>query len=110
MPAYLFLALAIVAEIIATSALKLTEGFTRLWPSLVVLVGYGAAFYFLSLSLKSLPISLAYAIWSGVGVVAIKIIGVVLFKEQITLMMVLGTAFVVVGIVILHAAQGQAGH
>jgi small multidrug resistance pump len=107
MHAYVMLAIAIFAEIIGTTALKFSDGFTRLLPSLCVAVGYGAAFYFLSLTLRTLPISLAYAIWSGVGVVAIKIIGVVVFKEQLTVTMGVGTTLVVIGIVILHAAQGQ---
>jgi multidrug transporter EmrE-like cation transporter len=66
---WLFLSIAIVAEVIGTSALKAAEGFTRLGPSLVVIVGYGMSFYFLSLALRGIPVGVAYAVWSGVGIV-----------------------------------------
>ena len=76
---YLYLAIAIVAEVIGTSALKAAEGFTRPLPSLVVIAGYGVAFYFLSLSLKAIPVGIAYAIWSGAGV-ALIVAGVVVIQ------------------------------
>ena len=80
---YLYLAIAILAEVIGTSALKAAEGFTRPLPSLVVAVGYGTAFYFLSLALKVIPVGIAYAIWSGVGVALITLIGWVMFKQRL---------------------------
>ena len=70
---WLILAVAIVAEVIATSALKLSDGFTRLWPSLLVVVGYGTAIYLLSLTLKVIPVGIVYAIWSGIGIVLIAL-------------------------------------
>lgn len=73
---YLYLLVAIVCEVIATSALKAANGFTVLVPSLIVIVGYGAAFFFLSLTLRTLPVGIAYAIWSGLGIVLISIVGV----------------------------------
>jgi len=72
---FLYLLLAIVSEVIATSSLKASQGFSRLWPSLLVVVGYGAAFYWFSLSLKQIPLGIAYAIWSGLGTVGVVLIG-----------------------------------
>jgi small multidrug resistance pump len=78
---YVYLSIAIVAEVIATSALKSSEEFTRLWPSVIVVVGYAVAFYFLSLVLKTIPVGIAYAIWAGLGIVLIALIGAVVFKQ-----------------------------
>ncbi|HET8700785.1 MAG TPA: multidrug efflux SMR transporter, partial [Nitrococcus sp.] len=80
---WLFLGVAIVAEVTATSALKAAEGFTRLWPSLIVVTGYAIAFYFLSLTLRSIPIGIVYAIWSGVGIALITLIGWVFFRQTL---------------------------
>ena len=81
MSAYLYLSVAIAAEVIATSALRAAEGFTVLWPSLIAVVGYVVAFYFLSLTLKTMPVGVAYAIWSGVGIVVVSIVALVLYKQ-----------------------------
>ena len=97
-----YLSIAIVAEIIATSALKSAEGFTRLWPSLVTIVGYAIAFFCLSLSLRHIPVGIAYAIWSGVGIVAISIIGFVLFKQSLDLAGFIGIGLIVAGVVVLN--------
>lgn len=97
-----YLSIAIVAEIIATSALKSAEGFTRLWPSLVTIVGYAIAFFCLSLSLRHIPLGIAYAIWSGVGIVAISIIGFVLFKQSLDLAGFIGIGLIVAGVVVLN--------
>ncbi|MDX1604859.1 MAG: multidrug efflux SMR transporter, partial [Candidatus Competibacterales bacterium] len=78
---YLQLLIAIVAEVVATSALKATAGFTRLWPSLVVVVGYGCAFYFLSLCLRTIPVGVAYAVWAGLGMVLVALAGAVLYRQ-----------------------------
>ncbi len=75
MPQYLYLAIAIVAEVIATSALKASDQFSKLVPSLIVVLGYGVAFYFLALCLRTIPVGVAYAIWSGLGVVLVALIG-----------------------------------
>lgn len=99
---YLYLAIAIVAEVIGTSALKAAEGFTRPLPSLVVIVGYGAAFFFLSLALKVIPVGIAYAIWSGVGVALITLIGWVLFKQRLDAPALAGLALIVAGVVVIH--------
>lgn len=105
---YLYLAIAIVAEVIGTSALKATEGFTRLLPSLVVVIGYGTAFYFLSLTLKVIPVGIAYAIWSGVGVALITLIGWVLFKQRLDAPALAGLALIVAGVVVIHFFSGAA--
>jgi small multidrug resistance pump len=105
---YLYLAIAIVAEVIGTSALKAAEGFTRPLPSLVVVVGYGTAFYFLSLALKTIPVGIAYAIWSGVGVALITLIGWLLFKQRLDAPALLGLALIVAGVVVIHFFSGAA--
>ncbi len=100
--AYLYLAIAIVAEVIGTSALKAAEGFTRPLPTVVVAVGYGAAFYFLSLALKVIPVGIAYAIWSGVGVALITLIGWLVFKQRLDAPAMLGVALIVAGVAVIH--------
>ena len=74
MKQWLFLSIAIVSEVLATSALKSSNGFTRLWPSIVVIAGYAVAFFFLSLTLRTIPVGIAYAIWSGAGIVLVTLI------------------------------------
>ncbi|RJO69367.1 QacE family quaternary ammonium compound efflux SMR transporter [Nocardia panacis] len=99
----LFLALAIACEITATVSLKLAEGFTKLAPSIVVVLGYIAAFYFLSQSLKrGMPIGVAYGIWSAIGVAAIAVIGVLFLSEHLTLIQVGGIALVILGVLALE--------
>ena len=99
---YLYLAIAIVCEVIGTSALKATEGFTRVGPSIVVVVGYGLAFYFLSLTLKTVPVGVAYAIWSGAGVALITLIGWLVFKQRLDLPAILGILLIVAGVVVIQ--------
>lgn len=104
--AYLYLAIAIVAEVIGTSALKAAEGFTRPLPTVVVAVGYSAAFYFLSLALKVIPVGIAYAIWSGVGVALITLIGWLVFKQRLDAPAMLGVALIVAGVAVIHLFSG----
>ncbi len=99
---WIYLALAIGSEVVATSSLKSTEGFTKLWPSLLVLAGYSAAFYFLSLTLDTIPIGVAYAIWSGVGVAAIVLVSVVVFDQKIDLAGMIGIGLIIAGVVVLR--------
>jgi len=99
---YMYLVIAIVAEVIGTSALKAAEGFTRPLPSLVVVIGYGVAFYFLSLSLKVIPVGIAYAIWSGVGVALITLIGWLVFKQRLDAPALAGLALIVAGVVLIQ--------
>ena len=99
---YLYLALAIVCEVIGTSALKAANGFTRLVPSLVVAGGYAAAFFFLSLTLRTVPIGVAYAIWSGAGVVLLTLIAYVVYRQSLDAAALIGMALIVAGVVIIH--------
>lgn len=102
MSKWIFLTLAIISEVIGTSFLKSTEGFTKLLPSMIVLVGYCAAFYFLSLTLDSIPIGMAYAIWSGVGIAAITVVSVVFFEQKLDFAAVIGMGLIIAGVVVLR--------
>ena len=99
---WVYLGLAIFSEVIATASLKSTEGFTRLVPSIVVLVGYSAAFYFLSLTLDAIPIGVAYAVWSGVGVATITLVSFVVYDQKIDAAGLLGIGLIVAGVVVLR--------
>ncbi len=99
---YWYLTIAIIAEVLATSALKESQGFSRLLPSLVVMAGYGASFYFLSLVLQTIPIGVAYALWAGLGIVLITIVGAVMFGQTMDLPAVLGIALIISGVVVLR--------
>ncbi len=99
---WLYLCLAIFSEVLATSFLKSSEGFTKLWPSIIVLVGYILAFYFLSLTLDTIPIGIAYAIWSGVGVASITIVSIVAFDQKIDLSAIIGIGLIIIGVVVLR--------
>ena len=99
---YLYLGIAIVAEVVATSALKASDGFTRTGPSLIVAIGYGIAFYFLSLVLKTVPMGVAYAVWSGVGIVLIAAIGWLLMKQPLDLPALLGIGLIVAGVTVIQ--------
>lgn len=108
--AWIYLGIAIVAEIIATSALQATQGFSKLWPSVLTLVGYGLAFYFLSLTLRSIPLGIAYAIWSGVGIVCVSIFAFFFYKQSLDLPAVLGMSMIVGGVVIINLFSKSVGH
>ncbi len=97
-----YLILAITSEVIATSALKATDGFTRWQPSLLVLAGYSSATYFLSLTLKVIPIGVAYALWSGIGVTLITLVGWVIYNQKLDTPAMLGIGFIVTGVIILN--------
>ena len=99
---YLYLGIAVAAEVIATSALKASDGFTRLLPSLVVVVGYGIAFYFLSLVLKTVPVGVAYAIWSGAGIVLIGLVGWLVLKQPLDLPAALGMGLIIAGVAVIQ--------
>jgi small multidrug resistance pump len=107
---WLFLSIAIVAEVIATSALKAADGFSHLGPSLVVIVGYGIAFYFLSLALRGIPVGIAYAVWSGVGIVLISVIGWLAFGQTLDGAAVLGIALIMAGVVVLNVFSKSPVH
>ncbi len=99
--AWLYLSVAIVSEVIATSALKAADGFTRPLPSLVVVAGYATAFWFLSLTLRTMPVGIAYAVWSGVGIALIALIGWLVFGQTLDAPALLGLALIVAGVVVL---------
>ena len=107
---YLYLSFAIVAEVIATSALKASEGFTRPWPTTIVVLGYGAAFYFLSLVLKTVPVGVAYAIWGGAGIVLIALIGWLVLKQPLDLPAVLGIGLIVAGVAVIQLFSTATPH
>ncbi|WP_433532293.1 DMT family transporter [Micromonospora sp. CA-263727] len=100
--AYVFLLLAIAAEVAGTSLLKSTEGFTRLWPTLGLVVAYVTAFALLAQAVKGIPVGVAYAMWSGLGTAAIVAIGAVFLGEPLTLTKVLGVGIVIAGVVLLN--------
>lgn len=107
---YLFLGVAIVAEVIATSALKASDRFTKLGPSLVTVVGYGVAFYCLSLTLRTVPIGVAYAIWSALGIVLISIVGWAFFKQALDLPAILGMGLIVAGVLVINLCSKTVSH
>jgi small multidrug resistance pump len=110
MKTYLLLLLAIVAEVIATSGLKASENFTRLAPSLLVVAGYGTAFFCLSLTLKTLPLGVAYAIWSGVGTVLVAVVGWLLYRQQLDLPAMIGIGLIVAGTIVLNLFSKVSTH
>lgn len=107
---WLFLAIAIISEVIATSALKSSEGFTRVMPSLLVVAGYAAAFYFLSLTLKSIPVGVAYAVWSGVGIVLVTAIAWVLHGQRLDVWGFVGIALIIGGVAVLNILSKTSAH
>ena len=107
---YLYLGIAIIMEIIATSSLKASEGFTKLAPSAISLIGYAIAFYCLSLTLRTIPVGIAYAIWSGVGIAVIALIGWLVFRQPLDLPGIIGITFILVGVIILNVFSKTASH
>lgn len=107
---WLFLGIAIACEVIATSNLKLSEGFTKWLPSTLVVVGYAAAFYFLSLTLKTIPVGVAYAVWSGLGIVAISIVAWFAFGQKPDLWGVVGMGLIIAGVVVLNTLSNTTAH
>ena len=108
--AYLFLAVAILAEVIATSTLKASSGFTKIVPSLATVVGYGVSFYFLSLTLAVLPTGIAYAIWSGVGIVLISLIGWIIFGQSLDAPAIAGMGLILAGVVVINVFSKSSTH
>lgn len=107
---WLFLFVAIFAEVIATSSLKASAGFSRLGPSLLAVAGYGVAFYCLSLTLRTIPVGIAYAIWSGVGIVLVTLIAWLIFGQKLDLPAVAGMALIIAGVVVLNLFSKSAVH
>jgi small multidrug resistance pump len=107
---YVYLGIAIVSEVIATSALKASNEFSRLLPSVVVVLGYAVAFYFLSLTLRTIPVGIAYAIWSGVGIVLIALVGVLWFGQALDLPAILGMGLIVAGVIVVNGFSKSLPH
>ncbi|GEM85266.1 MULTISPECIES: multidrug efflux SMR transporter [Meiothermus] len=105
MNGWVLLLLAIVSEVIGSTGLKATQGFSKLGPSVVVVVGYASAFYFLSLALKTIPLNTAYAVWSGLGTALIAVLGWLVLKEPMNLPIALGIGLIIVGVVVLNLAS-----
>lgn len=107
---YIYLIVAVAAETIGTTALQASQQFSRLVPSLIVLVAYGFSFYMLGLTLKVMPVGIVYAIWSGLGIVLIAVIGLVVFGQKLDLPALLGMAMILAGILVIHLFSGSSGH
>jgi multidrug transporter EmrE-like cation transporter len=106
----LYLFMAIIGEVLATSALKAAEGFTKPVPSIIVVVGYSVAFYFLSLTLKTIPVGITYAYWSGIGIVLVSLIGWLWYGQRLDLPALVGMAFILVGVVIMNLFSKSVVH
>ena len=107
---WVYLLLAIVSEVVATSALKSSESFSRLWPSVLTVVGYGVAFYLLSLTLREMPVGIAYAIWSGVRIVLVSLAAVVLFGQKLDLPALIGMGLIVAGVIVINVCSKSVVH
>lgn len=105
--AWLFLFLAIISEVVATTALKACDGFTKITPSVIVVIGYITAFYFLSLAVRTIPLAYAYAIWCGLGIILIAISGLVIYGEVLRWTSVLGMLLILAGVVLLKAGDAS---
>lgn len=106
---WLILGIAIVAETIATSALKSSEGFSRFWPSAIVVAGYGIAFYCLSLTLRVIPMGVTYAVWSGIGIALITLVGWLVYGQKLDAAALIGIALIIAGVIIMNVFS-RAGH
>lgn len=110
MPTYVILALAVLAETIGTTALQASQQFTRPLPSIIVIVAYVLSFYLLSITLKTMPVGVVYALWSGLGVILIAVIGLVVFGQRLDLPAILGLALIIAGIAVIHLFSRAAPH
>ncbi len=108
--AYLYLTIAIVAEVAATSALKASEEFTRLIPSLIVVTGYGVAFYFMTLVIRTIPVGITYALWSGLGIVLVSIAAALIYKQIPDAPAMIGMGLIIAGVFVIHVFSSTAGH
>lgn len=107
---YIYLLIAIVSEIFATAYLKKSEGFSQLIPTLLCILGYGVAFYFLSLTLREIPVGIAYAIWSGVGIIFITLLGIFAFKQVPDLPAIIGLILIVAGVIVINLFSKMGTH
>lgn len=107
---YLYLFVAIIFEVVATTALKQADGFTRLAPSLVTILGYALAFYFLALTLRTMPVGIVYAIWSGAGIILITAIGWILFRQALDLPALVGMGLILTGVLVINLFSRSVVH
>lgn len=107
---WIYLMIAIVSEVIATSALKASEGFSKLYPSMIVVLGYASAFYFLSQTLRTIPVGIAYAVWSGAGVLLVSLVGIVLFGQRLDWAGWLGIGLICSGVAVLNLLSKTSAH
>jgi small multidrug resistance pump len=107
---WLYLAIAICSEVVATSFLKTSDGFSRLWPSVIVIGGYGISFYFLSLTLAAIPLGIAYAVWSGVGLVLISIVGSLYHHQHLDMPALAGIGFIMLGVLVINLYSKSVAH
>jgi small multidrug resistance pump len=107
---WIFLAIAITGEVIGTSALKASDGFTRPGPSTVTAIGFAVAFYFLALALRTIPMGVAYAVWSGAGIVVISLVGYFVYRQALDLPAVIGIGLILAGVLILNTLSGSSAH
>ena len=107
---YIYLIIAVITETIGTASMQASEQFTRFWPSVLLVIAYGASFYFMSLTLKYMQVSVVYAIWSGLGIVLIGIIGWIVFKQSLDLAAIAGMALIIAGVVVINVFSNSATH
>ncbi|UTD27911.1 SMR family transporter [Bradyrhizobium sp. WD16] len=107
---WVYLVVAVCGEVLGTTALKSSEGFSRLAPSLIVVIGYGIAFYFLSLTLDKIPVGISYALWSGIGIVLISIIGWLFLGQRLDVPAMIGIGFIIVGVAVINLFSKSAAH
>ena len=107
---WMYLAIAIISEVIGTSALNASEGFTKPIPSVIVVLGYAVAFYFLSLTLKTIPVGVVYAVWSGVGVALIALAGYILYGQKLDAAALIGMALIVAGVLVINLFSASTSH
>lgn len=110
MQQWIFLSIAIISEVLGTSALKASDGFSRLWPSLIVVAGYGTAFFFLALTLRTVPVGVAYAIWAGAGIALIALVGWFVFEQTLDLPAIIGLLLIVAGVVVINVFSKSVSH
>ncbi|WP_179404225.1 DMT family transporter [Burkholderia guangdongensis] len=110
LPGFAWLAIAIVAEVVATSALRAADGFTRVWPSLIVVVGYAIAFYCLSITLRTMPVGIIYAVWSGAGILLITLVAMLLYRQMPDVPAMIGLSLIVAGVVVLNLFSKMQAH
>ena len=107
---YLYLAIAVAFETIGTSAMQASQQFTRLWPSVLVVVGYAISFYFMALTLRFMPVGIVYALWSGLGIILIALIGYAVFGQKLDLPAIVGLGLIIAGIVVIQLFSNATAH